>query len=164
METKKTCTLAKLDQMSHIEKVNKAGDLVKIVEGTITKMYIAGKCADYAHKEGKKLQNKINKAAREDKVSKTETAKEIVKNFNEVEKKAYAFYLNTNTKKYDYKSFYNIVESFKDLTIRNKILNTDVGIKVIKNLCVKVPGHAKDKFNGGSYLHKIVYELEASAP
>ena len=77
---------------------------------------------------------------------------------------------NCKTCSYTYASqcFYRVVKSFATANIRNKILNTNIAWRLMDCLIRKSkhdnwPGAGKKPDQGGSYLHKAIYDLQQSS-
>ena len=69
---------------------------------------------------------------------------------------------------YASQSFYHVVKSFPDDNMRNKILNTNIAwrsmiILVGKSKHDNWPGAGKKRDQGGSHLHKAIYDLQQSS-
>ena len=93
------------NKFSMEKKMAKMDEITNGANGTMYKLYLAGKVWLDAHEEGKKLGDKLNEAHRFDKKHCCQTAVAMKNNFNKTEEKAYNAYKH------------NIHEKFKLCTI-----------------------------------------------
>ena len=93
-------TLEDYDKLRIKEKMSKFSKITKAANGTTYTLYLAGKVWLDAHKEGKKLGDKLNEARRFDKKHKRQTAVTMKNNFNKTEEKAYNAYKHNKHEKF----------------------------------------------------------------
>ncbi len=152
-------TLEDYDKLSIKEKMSKFSKITKAANGTTYTLYLAGLAWFIAHREGKKLGDKLNEARRFDKKHKRQTAVTMKNNFNKIEEEAYNAYKYNKQEKNLSIQFYKIVNLFGEKKIQNKLLNMDIEISYVYKLIPRESGETQTAVKGGSRLYKLVNAL-----